>query len=213
LRPWIELMSDTVGVLTLDQSDRVMRISAAVSGVPDISGVVQELVARERGREAQARKMLAEKEQELRKAVELARKQVEVEPGGAAGLRAKFDVLAVQMHKPAEARAVAEKMFQQMHDNANWLNNFAWALLTEDKYGAKYNDVALRFARRCNEITGHSNWAYVDTLALAEFEDGNAEEAIQLEQRAIRLCRDQGGNGLADLEKALARFKASVAAK
>jgi hypothetical protein len=101
-------------------------------------------------------------------------------------------------------------MFEHLRDDAQALNNFAWGLLTEEKYGHQYNDVALRFSRRSNELTEHENWAYVDTLALAEFETGNAHKAIELEEKAIELSRRSGGGGVAGLEKALARFQAAT---
>ena len=85
------------------------------------------------------------------------------------------------------------------------------SILTEAQYGGRFKELALRIARRANELTEQGNWAYVDTLALAEFEAGHVSQAIELEQKAIGLSKAKaGGSGMADMQKALARFKAAL---
>jgi hypothetical protein len=126
-------------------------------------------------------------------------------------LQQKFDVLAVHQRDQAGATAVAETLAEALRDDAEALNDLAWQLLTEPKYGKQFNALALRLARRSNELTKRSQWAFVDTLALAEFEAGNTAKAIELEQQAIDLSkRTANGAGLAEMQKALRRFQAAI---
>ena len=49
---------------------------------------------------------------------------------------------------------------------------------------------------------------FVDTLALAMFRTGDADDAVELEKKAIELCGSCGGLG--ELQKVLARFEAGA---
>ena len=84
-----------------------------------------------------------------------------------------FDVLAMGKNDRDAARAKAEQIADSLADDANGLNNFAWALLTDEKYDGGYDDVALQFAERSNKLSGFDSWAYLDTLALARFRAGD----------------------------------------
>jgi len=105
------------------------------------------------------------------------------------------------------ARACAKAFLERAHDKATALNNFAWALLTEDQYDDAYTGLALKMSERSNELTKYENWAFLDTLALAKFKSGDAKTAVELEKKAIEHC---GGRGKAELEKALAKFEKTL---
>ena len=77
-------------------------------------------------------------------------------------------------------------------------------LVTKKKYGGQYNDLAVKFSQRSNDLTKSKNWMYLDTLARATFESGKIAEAIELQNKAIELS---GGAGLDDMNKSLARFE------
>ncbi len=108
-----------------------------------------------------------------------------------------------------EARQHAEQVFAASRDNAAKLNDLAWRWLTEPAYEGALNGVALRMAARCNELTGESNWMYVDTLAWAHFKTGDVARAIELERKALELCKDDGR--IDEVKDALARFEAERA--
>ena len=86
------------------------------------------------------------------------------------------------------------------------LNNFAWALLTEEDHDGRLDDLALEAARLANEASGHSVWQYVDTLALAEFRAGNVQAAIALGEKALALVEAAGGDR-AEVAAALATYR------
>ena len=215
LEPVIGLLAGTAGFFTIDHSDRVLRLSGGVTGVPNVSGVVNKMLTEQQQRQREGRDVAqAIREKKWERALGLVDRKLTEEAGDADALRQKFDILAVHKQDMAAAVAVADKLAEVLHDDALALNNFAWALLTEAQYGGRFNEPALRLARCANELTDQGNWAYVDTLALAEFEAGHVDRAIELEQKAIELSKAKaGGSGVADLQKALARFKAAQEGK
>jgi len=209
--PIIALMKDTTACVAVEHSDRVLRVSAAVAGIPNISGLVTKMLAEQRQRGHVNRELTRSvKNKDWGQALELLDKQQAAGSDSSGVPRRKFDILAVHKGDHAAARVLADQLFKAMYDDAMAMNNFAWALLTEDRYQHKFNEIALRFSQRSNELTNHKNWAYLDTLALAEFETGNADKAITLEEQAIELCQRDGGGGVDDLKKTLARFRESA---
>jgi len=120
----------------------------------------------------------------------------------------KFRILAVGQENRAAALAVGELILKKAHDAEGTLNNFAWALLTEEQYQDRFDELALRLSERSNEISGHRVWQYVDTLAWAKFKTGDAQAAVELEKKALALCDDEGDT--AELKKALAEFEAAL---
>jgi tetratricopeptide (TPR) repeat protein len=211
LEPVIELLQSTTGLVTIDQSDRVLRLSGAIAGVPNVSGLVNKMLTERHQRQSEGREVAeAIRDQNWEHALGLVDRKLAKEAHNADALRQKFDILAVHKQDMPAALAAAEQLAAALDDNALGLNDLAWALLTEGRYGGRFNERALRLSQRSNELTGRKVWAYVDTLALAEFEAGNVAQAIELEQKAIELSKQNaGGSGLADMQKALRRFQAA----
>ena len=119
-----------------------------------------------------------------------------------------FERIAVDEGNRDAAMALAGELYDEYEGDAQQLNNAAWALLTEDRFGGRFDELALKMSRRSNELSDHDNWAYVDTLALALFKTGEAEAAVKMEKKALALCGD--GPGRDDVEQALARFEAAL---
>ncbi len=107
------------------------------------------------------------------------------------------------------ALACADAILNKIRNNPTALNRFAWTLLTEEQYGNAYGELALRLSERSNKVTDFGNWMFLDTLALARFESGDAPGAVALERKAIERC--DGCWGIDDMKKALARFETAVA--
>ena len=137
------------------------------------------------------------------KAVALA---LSAEPDRAEHLETKFLILATckQDHKAAEI--VGRYLVEKAANDAGLLNGFSWGLLTDEATKGKYNELALIAAQRCHEASGGKNWSYLDTLALAKFENGAVAEAIELEKKAIELCENEAMKE--QLTEVLARFEA-----
>ena len=222
LAPFLDLLQNTSAFFTVEHSERLLRVSAAVTGVPNVSGLVNEQLTRARHQQRTVQEIdRAVRARQPEQALALLDRQLAEQSKGKEGapsadsvmlplLQKKFEVLASQKKDTEAALAVGEKYAQAMWGDPRALNDAAWSLLTEKKYGGRFHALALKLAQRSNELTQQTEWAYVDTLALAEFETGHADRAVELEQKAIALSKKNAdGAGLADMQKALQRFKAT----
>ncbi len=209
--PFLALLSDTVASVVVEHSDDMFRFSTVVTGIPDVGDMVAQLITQEHRKEAgHAHVKRAMREKHWGEALQAIESQLGKGSEDMKLLQAKFEILAVRRKDQAAAITCGEAIFKKAHDNARTLNNFAWALLTEDQYGGAYTDLALKMSERSNELTKYENWAFLDTLALAKFKAGDVESAVGLEKKAIEHC---GGQGKTELEKALAKFEKALAGK
>ena len=194
----------------MDHSDQVFRFSATVTGLPEIGDVLAaHLDAEAHTRETRRGIAGAIGRRDWDAALAAVDASLSERPGDVGLLRSRFRILATGREDREAAVRCGDEILQAAHDNATTLNNFAWALLTDDQYGGAYADVALKLSQRSNELTRHKNWMFVDTLALARFETGDVQDAIELEKQAIELS---GGRSSGALKAALARFETAGAA-
>lgn len=190
IEPWLDTLDDTVASAVVTHSGEMFRFSATVTGIPDISELVSQLIISER-QSGQTVLMVGAPQNELREQLFKLAHSENWEQG--------FAQIAAEL--PAKGSPGVGNF-------AKTLNNVAWELLTEDEYAGKHAELALTLSQRSNELTDFINWAYVDTLALAKFQTGDAQAAIELEKTALDLCNDRGQKPA--LEEALARFKAAT---
>jgi hypothetical protein len=212
IAPFMSVLSDTVASLVVDHSDNVLRFSVSVTGIPDIGDLVAELVTQEARQGAERSRLTrAMRSGDWDAALELVHKQLKEAPGDVKAVRTKFKILAVGKKDHQAAVDYAKSVLESGRLGATALNGFAWVLLTEKHYGGSFSDLALSFSERSNKMTDYENWMFLDTLALAKFETGDAESAIELETKALEECGDCWGAN--DVKKALARFEAGASAK
>jgi tetratricopeptide (TPR) repeat protein len=207
VKPFGHLLDKTVGGVLLEQGDNNLRLAARVTGIPDVSGVVAQLIREQRGgggrremarqamKRGDAKAALAAIDEEIAKQAD--------EPRGDLLLQ-KFEILATKPSETGAAVEVGEQLLQAWAEDANELNSLAWKLLTEGKYEGRFSDLARRMSERSNTLTGHKNWMYLDTLAHARFALGDIDAAIELERKALENCKD---NRRGEAEKALKRFE------
>jgi tetratricopeptide (TPR) repeat protein len=215
------LLSDTVAALVVEHSGQTLRLSWQVTGIPDVSGLVTGLVMQQRAaqdarrvgrrRQAEVRQAVAEADgpKALERALVMLDDAIVEQPKDAKLLQSKFDLLALKKKDRDAALAFGEEVLERAADDASFLNNLAWYLLTEDKYDGRYNELALKLSERSNKITDQKNWVFVDTLALARFEAGDVKDAIRLQKKAIKLSK---GASAEELKGRLARFEAAAEA-
>lgn len=204
--PIMQALSNTVAALTITHSNNAFRLALSVSGMPNVGDFVareltQQAAYAARG-ERIAKLIQVGDWREAQKAVAAA---MEESPGNLGLLERRFTIEAIGLQDHASALRTADDLFERQSGNATWLNNFAWNLLTKKSYERKYDDVALRFSRRSNELTSFENWIFLDTLALATSRTGDVNEAVELQTQALALCGSCSGRG--ELEGRLAQFE------
>jgi thiol-disulfide isomerase/thioredoxin len=103
------------------------------------------------------------------------------------------------------AMRTATELVRKSRSDPNFLNGFAWMLLTDEGLAGKYNAVALRAAEAMSLAPGGDTWSHLETLALAKFEAGKVDEAIAAQKLAIKRCTQEFAR--AGLEAGLARYE------
>lgn len=207
--PFIAALSDTVLSVALTHSSQTLRISGRVSGIPQVGELVAEKIAMERSRGRLQHKLgQAKRQGDWNAALATADELSAANPDDRRLQIETFDLLAVGKNDEHAARAKADQIAESLADDANGLNNFAWALLTDEKYDGLYDDVALQFAQRSNTVSGFESWAYLDTLALARFRAGDVAAAVELQRKAIDKCPE---NRRDDLTPTLEKYESADA--
>lgn len=209
MAPFMEPLSRTTASLVVDHSDTLMRWSLQVQGIPRVGELVTAMLVQEQ-RQEQERQQLrhAMKNGKWDKALEMIDAKLTDHPNNSSLLEKKFDALALGKKDHGAAVACGKKLAKLHANNARALNNFAWKLLTEDKYGQEFDELARKMSQRSNELTEFNDWRFLDTLALAKFRTGDAEGAVELQRKAIEACKNDGNRR--GLEDTLAQFEKSL---
>jgi thiol-disulfide isomerase/thioredoxin/tetratricopeptide (TPR) repeat protein len=126
--------------------------------------------------------------------------------GNVSLLKDKFELLLAQRADQQQLEEMGRYLIEQASENAALLNEFAWGLLKDPPTKGRFNALALAAAERCDKASGGNNPMYLDTYAWAMFENGNINEAIRLEQKAISLLED-GNPAVMQFRVALRRFE------
>ena len=105
-----------------------------------------------------------------------------------------------------EARAIIENWTEDA--SGMMLNSLAWAILTEVEVGKRDLKLALEAAARATELTEGKNGAVLDTYALALFENGQVEGAIDMQAKAVDAAK--GNERMeADMQKRLDKYRSA----
>jgi rhomboid protease GluP len=107
-------------------------------------------------------------------------------PRSAEGQRLLADLYAEQKIY-ADAVEHYEQALRMDPNDAATHNNLAWLLATSED--SKFRDPAkaLEHARRAVDLSGGKEAAFVDTLAEAHYVNGNFQEAVKVQTRALEL--------------------------
>jgi hypothetical protein len=173
------MMPQLVATVMTQEREEELQAAVRVSGLPKVDRLLSELLDREIQRETRA--------------------------SAQADQWRRFEHLSREDGNPQEAKVTLEALLEDHHNDADRLNNIAWALLTEDGYGDDYLAIATRLAVRACELTDNGHWAYLDTLALAHFKAHDVEGALRLQRRAVELQPDRP-----DLRQALQRYESAA---
>lgn len=206
--PFLPLLTNTVAAAIFDYSEDRLGLSVTLTGIPRVDGLVAQLIQQGQP-DRSARRDRSESPPSKPEARSTKSPEQDAPPANARTLRKSFESLAGKGDF-AEAGQVAEALVKKLADDAQDLNNFAWELLTEKPFVGHFTAIAQRAAERANELTRHQSWAYLDTLALARFENGDVSGAIELQKKAIELAAERNRD---ELRQRLSRFEAARKAK
>jgi thiol-disulfide isomerase/thioredoxin len=90
------------------------------------------------------------------------------------------------------------------------LNLIAWTIVDPDskaKPSAKLIEFAVEMARRADERSEGKSGSIIDTLAKAYFDSGDAAKAVEAQERAIRVTRENGESVDQDMKDRLEKYK------
>jgi thiol-disulfide isomerase/thioredoxin len=96
-----------------------------------------------------------------------------------------FRLLVTTGADAARIEQAGEQVVAAMASDARALNGFAWDLLMDAEHLAVTRATALRAAEAMMRIPGWDMPSYMDTAALARFENGDVDGAIELQGRAV----------------------------
>ncbi len=109
--------------------------------------------------------------------------------------------------EPQKAMKAGDYLLEngQKKDDAEFLNNYAWYLATEDVDSKK----ALGLAKKAVELSPKA--AHIaDTLAEAHFRNGQYDEAVAAQKKAVELARDEQKE---EFKKRLQKFEKALEKK
>jgi serine/threonine-protein kinase len=87
-------------------------------------------------------------------------------------------------------------------------NGYAWALLVAQPPDLRDPEAAVVYARRAVELSRGADPGAMDTLALALFESGDAEQAVATQRRALELVGTQDSARRTRFQERLERYQA-----
>lgn len=90
-------------------------------------------------------------------------------------------------------------------NNADALNEFAWALLTDESIKHRDLPLATRIAKAALDESAGKSANILDTYARAMFDSGKHDEAIKFEKQAIAACKE--GDDKASFEATLKKYQ------
>jgi thiol-disulfide isomerase/thioredoxin len=126
---------------------------------------------------------------------------------GLGGVMNRFHVTLVLQHDYRGAYAWARTIGDRFWDDAFVLNAVAWAIVDTPGLEVRDLDLAMKFTKRSNDLTGNANAAFLDTLARAHYETGNLDKALEIETRAVSLAEPEFKK---ELGQALERYQKAI---
>lgn len=111
----------------------------------------------------------------------------------------------LQVSDESAFTAYAGKIVDTKKAEPQFLNSIAWNIATNKKFKKPDYKLAIKAATQACEKTEWKDDTIIDTLAEAYFRSGNKAKAIEMEQKAIAICKDDAQKK--EYEASLKRFK------
>ncbi len=114
-------------------------------------------------------------------------------------------MILMMANRAEEASSVRGELIEAAWDDATVLNGVAWETATAD--APTDLKLALKAAKRADEIRENKDAAILDTLARCHYELGQLDEAIEVQQKAVDL-----DSNIQEIAEALKRYQDEKAA-
>lgn len=119
-------------------------------------------------------------------------------------LNMKFYILSGE-GRYDEAYTAADAYITARWEDPSALNAISWYILDDASMKERNTKIAMRAAKRASELTEHKDAAILDTYARAFYEQGDLQEAITWQRKAVKAAEHPGMKR--DLETALLKYE------
>ena len=101
--------------------------------------------------------------------------------------RMKLKVLLIA-EKYDDAHVLADELAQQFQDDPMLLNEIAWSLVSSVPPEQQNTEIAMRIAKQASSLRGDQDPSTLDTVARIYYQQGNLEEAIAWQKKAVEFA-------------------------
>ncbi len=108
--------------------------------------------------------------------------------------------------KPEGVEKLGQEALTALGTDPSLLNSFAWALLTDEDIKFRDLKFALRVAKAAYDASEGKDAAIVDTYARALFDNGQKQEAIEQQKKAVQLAGKDDASR-AEMEATLKKYE------
>jgi hypothetical protein len=107
-----------------------------------------------------------------------------------------------------KAAELGKQLGELKLQDAQTLNEFAWAILTDESIKQRDLPLATQLAKAAVDASGAKNSAVLDTYARALFDSGKIADAVDFQKQAVAAAGDDDGKS--DLEATLKKYEAAA---
>jgi len=112
---------------------------------------------------------------------------------------------------PDKAAALGKQLGELKSLDPQVLNEFAWAILTDENIKQRDLPLATKLAKTAVAASAKKNAAVLDTYARALFDSGKIADAVEIQKQAVAACEDDDTKS--DLAATLNKYEAAAKPK
>ena len=130
----------------------------------------------------------------------------------AAWLQWLFEESGWTVADPEEGYELMSEMMDSNWEDSMFLNMVAWTVATDESLKTRDLGLALKAARRANELTGEKSAAVLDTVARVYYEQGDLAAAVEWQRMAIEALTEEDERMMGDdVRKMLEQYEKEAA--
>jgi TPR repeat protein len=193
-----------------DLDDSGLKLALAKMNRGELTSAIEDIrtLMRENPKSRVLRLLLAEclrRDHSPAQAIDVVTQVLDEDPQDQIALEIRAN-LYMGMTRELEAKRDLEQLLKRGSKNADTLNNLAWLLCAASREELRDGQQALELAKTICGQSNYTNPRYLKTLAAAQAENGNFEEATYWASEAYALAQREGASQLAGYENVLDRL-------